>query len=89
MKRTVTICLTVATLTACGTERPVTVLPPVELTICDDMPQAPDLPERDGTNAIEIARDRMTLAYILALRSAYASCRGKVDGLAVWREAMG
>lgn len=75
-------------LAACTNERPVTVLPPIELTTCADMPEAPSLPDRDGTTAIERARDEAVLGYILALRSAYGSCRGAVDGLATWREGM-
>lgn len=73
---------------ACTPERPVTVLPPVSLTSCADMPDAPDLPARDGTTAIEQARDQLMLAYVLALRSAYGDCRAKVDGLDEWRAGM-
>lgn len=71
-------------LTACGTDRPVVSLPPVELTQCADEPVAPVLPGADQQRE----RDLMTLDYVLALRSAWGDCRAKVDGLRVWREAM-
>jgi len=73
-------------LTACGPkEVPVSILPPAELATCADMPSSPNIPARDGTSEIERFRDQLTLDYILALRSAYGSCRGKVDGYAAWR----
>lgn len=70
---------------ACGPQRPVLVLPPVDLTRCADEPIAPDLPGRDAQDA----RDRLTLDYLLAMRSAWGDCRAKVDGLREWRETAG
>lgn len=80
-------------LSACGQDRPVTVLPPAELMQCDDMPEAPTLPPIDWTSTetakpIVKQRGKDTLAYILTLRSAYASCRGRVDGVREWAEGM-
>lgn len=75
-------------LSACGTERPRIVRPPVELTTCAGEPAVPVLPERDGTDAGQLVRDRLTLDFILALRSAYGDCRSKVDGLRAWSEAL-
>lgn len=70
---------------ACGPQRPVLVLPPADLTSCADEPTAPDLPGRDAQDT----RDRLTLDYLLALRSAWGDCRAKVDGLRAWRETAG
>ena len=76
-------------LTACATPEPALILPPASLATCADMPAAPQLPERDGTNAIERARDLATLDYILALRSAYGDCKSKTVGLKAWMEEAG
>lgn len=75
-------------LTACD-ERVRIALPPVELARCADEPIAPDLPAPDGSAPVQLARDQMTFAYILALRSAWGDCRSKVDGLAAWRDTAG
>jgi hypothetical protein len=66
-------------LTGCANS-PRLVLPPPELATCAGEPQAPALPERDGTNA----RDLLMLDYVLAWRSAWADCAGKVAGLNAW-----
>ncbi len=72
-------------LAACGQPRPVIIAPPAELATCADAPEAPELPAKDGTDAVQMVRDQMILTFILALRSAYGDCRAKVDGLAAWR----
>ena len=58
------------------------ITPPDDLRTCASEPDAPSLPERDGTN--EVARDTLVLNYILALRSAYGDCASKVAGLDAW-----
>jgi len=75
-------------LTACGTERVRVAKPPVELTVCAAEPAAPDLPAKDGTDAVQIVRDRMTLDYLLALRSAWGDCAAKVAGVKAWSEGL-
>lgn len=70
------------------TPRPVVQLPPPELATCAPEPKAPDIPARDGTEAVQHQRDVMTLEYILSLVSAGGDCRAKVQGLAKWRERM-
>jgi hypothetical protein len=70
-------------LTGCANS-PRLVLPPADLATCAGEPQAPALPERDGTNA----RDLLMLDYVLAWRSAWGDCSAKVAGLNAWiREA--
>ena len=76
-------------LTACGqTEVPVLIAPPIELTTCADIPESPNIPARDGLPETERVRDQLTLDYILNLRTAYGDCKGKVDGLAAWVDAV-
>ena len=76
------------TLTACGPkEVPVFTLPPAELAVCADEPNAPDLPPLSAEN--QRIRDEMVLEYILDLRSAYGDCAAKVMGLKVWRDTAG
>lgn len=80
MPRTVAMTLSLLALTACGQARPVLILPPMELTECADEPLAPaigGLPQPE--------RDRLTLDYILGLRSAWGDCKARVDGLRAWR----
>lgn len=74
---------------ACGQGRLQVVLPPAELASCADEPLAPELPARDGQDATQLRRDRLTLEYILGLRSAGGDCRAKVAGLKAWRETAG
>lgn len=81
---TVATILSSLSLTACD-KHPVLVLPPAELAECADEPQAPDL----GTAETQLARDLMTIDYVLALRSAWGDCKADVDGLAAWLEAAG
>ncbi|MBF5091908.1 hypothetical protein F1640_18305 [Novosphingobium sp. NBM11] len=75
-------------LTACGTTTRLAPLP-TDLTSCDAEPVAPEIPAIDWSS-IEAARasvglrDRLTLDFILALRSAGGSCRSKVAGSAAW-----
>ena len=73
-------------LTACGPKPVRIVTPPAELLSCQDEPTAPSLPERDGTDATQLARDVATLLYILGLRSAWGSCRAAVDGVRAWAD---
>ena len=69
-------------LTACG-PKPVRLSPlPPDLTTCADEPPAPALPGQDQ----QAERDRLTLDYILGLRSAWGDCRAKVDGARAWNE---
>jgi hypothetical protein len=71
-------------LTACEPKRIEIVKPPVHLTECADEPVAPALPGREQ----QAERDRLTLEYILGLRSAWGDCRSKVDGLRAWSEGL-
>jgi hypothetical protein len=72
-------------LTACEPKQIEVVKPPVALTTCADEPQAPLLPNRDQ----QAERDRLTLDYILGLRSAYGDCKSKVAGVKAWSEGLG
>lgn len=69
---------------ACGPQRIEIVKPPVALTECADEPQAPDLPAREE----QAERDRLTLDYILGLRSAFGDCKAKVAGVKAWSEGL-
>lgn len=71
-------------LTACDPKRIETIKPPVALTTCADEPLAPDLPGREQQEE----RDRLTLDYLLGLRSAWGDCRSKVDGIRAWSESL-
>lgn len=71
---------------ACTTERVRIVAPPAELQSCADEPAAPDIPARDGTAETDLRRDRMTLDYVLAMRSAWGDCFAKVAGVKAWSE---
>lgn len=71
-------------LTACGQTRPVIAKPPVALLSCQDEPTAPDLPGRDQQDA----RDRLTLEYLLSLRSAWGDCSSKVAGVKAWADGI-
>ena len=76
-------------LAGCGqTEVPVLIAPPIELTTCADMPESPNIPARDGLPETERVRDQLTLDYIMNLRTAYGDCKGKVDGLKAWVDAV-
>ena len=77
--------LCAAGLTGCGQTSVHVAPPPPELTACADEPVAPELPPRDRQGE----RDRLTLDYILSLRSAWGDCRAKVDGLRAWGAALG
>ena len=61
------------------------VLPPASLTECSAEPLAPELPSREYQNE----RDNLTLAYVLALRSAWGDCKSKTEGLRAWMDAAG
>ena len=71
-------------LAACGQPEPIITLPPAELRSCIEMPGAPSLPAKDGTEATQLIRDQMTIDFILNLRTAYADCASKVMGLDAW-----
>jgi hypothetical protein len=72
--------LSLPALTACGPTRIETVKPPIALTECADEPLAPNLPGRN----MQEERDSMTLAYIIALRTAYGDCKADVVALKEW-----
>lgn len=89
MLRLAVTILCVAGLTACGQDRPRLAPVPVDLTTCAPEPEAPSLPAQDWTSiaaaqAVQMVRDALTLDYALNLRSAYGSCKSKVDGVAAW-----
>lgn len=76
-----TLCAT--GLTACGPKvLAVAVKPPPSLLTCSAEPTAPELP----TPGIE--RDKIVLAYLLAMRAAYGDCRAAVDGIRSWSESL-
>ena len=76
---------------SCGTGKVRLAPLPVELTKCADEPVAPDLPSREGfqLELVQAERDRLTLDYILALRSAWGDCKAKVDGAKAWNKSLG
>lgn len=75
-------------LTGCG--QTVRLQPlPADLTRCAEEPEPPALPARDGKQGFDLdlvqaERDRLTLDYILALRSWGGDCQAKVKGAAAW-----
>ena len=56
--------------------------PPVALLTCSAEPVAPEI----GVPGIE--RDRIVLAYLLAMRAAYGDCASKVAGIRSWSDAL-
>lgn len=76
-------------LAACGNPQPVLIVPPADLATCADEPSPPVLPERDGTEETQRARDVLMLDGYLNLRTAYGDCKSKVNGLAAWIERAG
>ena len=69
--------------TACGKKvLAVAVKPPPELLTCADEPETPDI----GVPGIE--RDRIVLAYLLAMRGAFGDCASKVAGIKSWADAL-
>lgn len=56
--------------------------PPARLLTCQAEPGAPELP------APGIERDRIVLAYLLAMRAAYGDCASKVAGVRAWSDAL-
>lgn len=88
MQRMIATILCAMGLTACGTDRPVLVLPPVDLAVCAEENEAPNLPPRDGTDETQDARDLLTLDYILGLRATGGDCRAKVKGLRAWMDSV-
>ena len=73
-------------LSACGAPNVRIAQPPLDLLQCADEPTAPSLPERDGTDATQLARDVATLSYILGLRSAWGDCSSRLAGIRAWSE---
>lgn len=76
-------------LTACEPKRIEAVKPPVALTECADEPVAPSLPPVDWSSVetarpVQRERDRLTLDYVLALRTWGGDCKADVNGLAEW-----
>lgn len=84
IRRVIFVGVASAILTACGQARPVIAKPPVALMSCQDEPTAPDLPSRDQQDA----RDRLTLDYLLSLRSAWGDCSSKVAGVKAWADSL-
>ena len=80
------IYLALFALAGCGAPNVRIALPPAELLSCQDEPSAPSLPERDGTDATQLARDVATLSYILGLRSAWGDCASRLAGIRAWSE---
>lgn len=62
--------------------------PPIELLTCADEPLAPILPPKDGTEATQLIRDNLTLAYALAMRAAWGDCKSDVVGTKSWADAL-
>jgi hypothetical protein len=86
-------------LTGCG-KTAVRLSPlPAELTSCADEPLAPALPPRPNflgadfdpveADRRQAERDRLTLDYVLALRSWGGDCKAKVQGAKAWNERVG
>ncbi len=80
-------------MTACGNSVRISPLP-AELTTCQAEPEAPALPPRDGVQGLQLElvqqeRDRLTLDYVLALRSWGGDCQAKVRGAAAWNRTVG
>jgi hypothetical protein len=77
---------------ACAEKRIELVRPPVALTECAAEPAAPDLPPvpwgAAEARAVQMMRDATTLAYVLALRSAWGDCSADVAGVKAWSEAL-
>ena len=70
-------------LASCGDKVPVKATkPPAVLLTCSAEPVAPELP------APGIERDRIVLAYLLAMRAAYGDCASKVAGVKRWANAL-
>lgn len=80
--------LAVLTLTACNQPEPLVLTPPPTLLTCADEPAPPSLPERDGSVANQLERDRIMLDGYLKLRSAYGSCKAAVVGVAAWVDSL-
>jgi hypothetical protein len=51
---------------------------------CADAPLAPALPPKDGTEATQLIRDNLTLAFALAMRAAWGDCKADVVGTKAW-----
>lgn len=82
LQKTAPILLLTA-LAACGPKPlAVAVKPPAELLTCAGEPVAPELP---GPG---IERDRLVLAYVLAMRAAWGDCFSKVAGVKAWADAL-
>ncbi len=71
-------------LTACEPKRIEAIKPPANLLTCADEPVAPDLPPQEQ----QAERDRLTLEYLLGLRSGWGDCRSRVDGLRAWSDGL-
>lgn len=75
--------------TACGKPVPVVEHIPIppDLLTCADAPRAPNLPPAVD-KAAQLARDKMTLDFILALRSAHGDCKSKVQAIREYDERL-
>ena len=56
--------------------------PPASLLTCSAEPVAPEI----GVPGVE--RDRLVLAYLLAMRAAYGDCASKVAGISRWADSL-
>ena len=84
------VAIVAMSLGACTPQRVERVKPPADLLTCAPEPEAPALPPvpwgTDAARAVQAARDRVTLAFILKLVEAGADCRSRVDGVREWSE---
>jgi len=56
--------------------------------VCADEAIAPILPPKDGTEATQLVRDNLTLTYVLAMRTAWGSCKADVAGVRKWADTL-
>lgn len=94
MLRTAATILCALVSTGCASTATVRPVPlPAELTACADEPAVPELPQVDWSSLpaarpLQLARDRLTLDFVLALRRAGADCRARVAGAKAWNDAL-
>ena len=69
---------------ACEPKRMELIKPPAALLTCASEPLAPDLPTKEQ----QAERDRLTLEYLLGLRSAWGDCSNKVAGIKAWSDGL-
>lgn len=70
-------------LASCGDKVPVKATkPPPSLLTCAAEPRPPELPPPG------LERDRIVLAYVLAMRAAWGDCSAKIAGVKSWADAL-